>query len=157
MVRCCQPRLGPNPTVPRLDLRKVRVHVQRPRGGGGSSSRGPGDQPPRLEGPGLGTLSRRARFRYWGWRWGACSLVSVLPRCPAQGSASLKLVPLLLQRAGRVGGALGESDDVSGFTWVLPAYPTFLKLCGGGGEQREREGTQGPDEQCRRCTFPCHH
>ncbi|XP_049644955.1 phosphatidylserine decarboxylase proenzyme, mitochondrial isoform X1 [Suncus etruscus] len=59
MVRCCQPR--PNPAVPRVDLRKVRVHVQRPRGGAGG--RGSGDQPPRLEGPGPGGLSRRARFR----------------------------------------------------------------------------------------------
>ncbi|ELW66560.1 Phosphatidylserine decarboxylase proenzyme [Tupaia chinensis] len=62
MVRCCRPR--PNPAVPRHDLRKVRVHVQRPHGGGGS--KGPGGQPPRLEGPspgGLSTLSRRARFR----------------------------------------------------------------------------------------------
>ncbi|XP_036209067.1 phosphatidylserine decarboxylase proenzyme, mitochondrial isoform X3 [Myotis myotis] len=58
MVRCCQ--RPPNPAVPRHDLHKVRVHVQRPRSGGGG--RGPG-APPRLEGPGLGGLSRRARFR----------------------------------------------------------------------------------------------
>lgn len=64
MVRCCRP--PPNPAVPRHNLRKVRVHVQRPRGEGGS--RGLGDQPPRLEGPGPGGLSRRARFRYLG-RW----------------------------------------------------------------------------------------
>ncbi|XP_014398037.1 PREDICTED: phosphatidylserine decarboxylase proenzyme isoform X2 [Myotis brandtii] len=58
MVRCCQ--RPPNPAVPRHDLHKVRVHVQRPRSGGGG--RGPG-APPRLEGPGLGGLSRSARFR----------------------------------------------------------------------------------------------
>ncbi|XP_073860046.1 phosphatidylserine decarboxylase proenzyme, mitochondrial isoform X6 [Macaca fascicularis] len=62
MVRCCPPR--PNPTVPRHNLRKVRVHIQRPRSRGGG--KGTGGQPPRLEGPGLAglsTLSRRARFR----------------------------------------------------------------------------------------------
>lgn len=62
MVRCYPPR--PSHTVPRHDLRKVRVHVQRPRGGGGS--RGPKGQPPQLEGPSPGGLSRRAHFRYLG-------------------------------------------------------------------------------------------
>ena len=76
MVRC--PRLRPNPAAPRLDLWKVRVHVQRLRGGGGGG-RGLGDQLPRLEGPTPGGLSRRARFRYWWGPAGSWSSVHAAP------------------------------------------------------------------------------
>lgn len=97
MVRCCW--RPPNPAVPRHDLRKVRVHVQRSRNGGGG--RGPGDQPPRLEGPGPGGLSRRARFRYPGRRSGlvaqclCCTQTAAPP--PGLGAALPGLVPVLLQ------------------------------------------------------------
>lgn len=95
MVRCCQ--RPPNPAVPRHNLHKVRVHVQRPRSGGGSG--GPG-APPRLEGPGLGGLSRRARFRYCeggaGWRPRVCAALNCGAPTPF-GCSSSTIGPVLLQ------------------------------------------------------------
>lgn len=104
MVRCCW--RPPNPAVPRHDLRKVRVHVQRPQGGDGR--RVLGDQPLRLEGPGPGGLSRRARFRYSGrWIWlvaqcVCCTLTAARhphPWAPPPHSCTALqgLVPVLLQ------------------------------------------------------------
>lgn len=138
MVRCCGPCLRPNLASPRLDLRKVRVHVQRPCGGGGGGSRGPGYQPPRLEGPGPGDLSQRAHFRYWG----ASRLVGQCLRCaptPLQRSFS-EIGPCTSAESEVDGGSPGESSDVSGFAWPLPTCQTFLKLEGVGWE---RQWTQG--------------
>lgn len=110
MVRCC-PR-PPNPAVPRHDLHKVRVHVQRPRSGGGG--RDPGT-PPRLEGPGLGGLSRRARFRYWE---GGALLLHCCPPAPTPLVQLFRDWCRAAAVSGRAGG--GRSGDFSGIAWPPP-------------------------------------
>lgn len=123
MVRCCQ--RPPNPAVPRPDLHKVRVHVQRPRSGGGG--RGPG-APPRLEGPGLGGLSRRARFRYWGggagWWPRVCAAPKLLHPHPdwVQLSQDWSLCFCSEQ------GGWGQWDGERGFVWFCLG-PTTNQTC----------------------------
>ena len=90
------PRLRPNPAAPHLDLWKVRVHVQRLRGGG----RGLGDQLPRLEGPTPGGLSRRACFRYWWGPAGSWSSVHAAPPHPAWAQPLWDWSPLFCKELG---------------------------------------------------------